>query len=139
VAFSTTAARPRPSISRAGRPAAIISPGLATDVYLGTSDLLASIIPGGVDYDNTGSGFWDRASDSAGGDIGQVALLAIGFPIAITLVFYKDQIFAEPVEVEPPRGWRKVPSRSRPGKFSYENVKTKERYDRIPNWAWDEK
>lgn len=32
-----------------------------------------------------------------------------------------------------PKGWRKVPSNSRPGQFSYENIKTKKRYDRIPS------
>ena len=36
-----------------------------------------------------------------------------------------------PKEKLPP-GWKKVKSRSRPGKFSYENVKTGQRYDRLP-------
>ena len=31
-----------------------------------------------------------------------------------------------------PKGWRKVPSRSRPGEFSFENMKTKERFDKLP-------
>ena len=31
-----------------------------------------------------------------------------------------------------PKGWRKVPSRSRPGEFSFENIKTKERFDKLP-------
>ena len=34
-----------------------------------------------------------------------------------------------------PKGWRKVPSRSRPNAFSYENTKTGERFDRPPNAA----
>ena len=35
-------------------------------------------------------------------------------------------------ETKLPAGWRKVPSRSRPGAFSYENTKTGQRYDRPP-------
>jgi hypothetical protein len=31
-----------------------------------------------------------------------------------------------------PPGWRKVKSQSRPGQFSYENTKTKQRFDRLP-------
>lgn len=31
-----------------------------------------------------------------------------------------------------PKGWRKVPSRSRPGQFSYENTKTGQVFDRPP-------
>jgi hypothetical protein len=34
-----------------------------------------------------------------------------------------------------PPGWKKVPSQSRPGQFSYLNTKTKERYDRLPSSA----
>jgi len=32
-----------------------------------------------------------------------------------------------------PKGWRKVPSRSKPGTFSFENIKTKERFDKLPS------
>ena len=35
-----------------------------------------------------------------------------------------------------PKGWRKVPSRSRPGEFSYENIKTKQVYDKLPVGAF---
>lgn len=31
-----------------------------------------------------------------------------------------------------PRGWKKVPSSSRPGEFSYLNTRTGQRYDRLP-------
>jgi len=31
-----------------------------------------------------------------------------------------------------PRGWKKVPSESRPGQFSYLNLKTGQKYDRLP-------
>ena len=31
-----------------------------------------------------------------------------------------------------PKGWKKVPSNSRPGKFSYLNTKTNQRYDSLP-------
>lgn len=104
----------------------------------------ASLIPGGVDYQDTGSGFWDRASDGAAGDLTAVFLLAIGFPTALTLFVYKDNVAdifydaaSDPDEEVPP-GWSKVPSQSRPGKFSYLNSKTRERYDRLPRGAWDE-
>lgn len=33
---------------------------------------------------------------------------------------------------EPPEGWKKVPSQSRPGQFSYLNVQTGQRYDKLP-------
>lgn len=31
-----------------------------------------------------------------------------------------------------PKGWKKVPSNSRPGQFSYLEIKTGKRYDRAP-------
>lgn len=31
-----------------------------------------------------------------------------------------------------PKGWKKVPSQSRPGEFSYLNTETGKRYDRLP-------
>jgi hypothetical protein len=38
-----------------------------------------------------------------------------------------------------PKGWRKVPSRGRPGEFSFENIKTKERFDKLPsNFFFDD-
>ena len=39
---------------------------------------------------------------------------------------------ASPVMQKLPKGWRKVPSRSRPGEFSFKNMKTGQVYDRIP-------
>ena len=66
-----------------------------------------------------------------------IFLIAVLFPTVLTVYFYKDQIFAEPVEVEPPKGWSKVPSRSRPGKFSYKNNKTGAVYDRLPPEAFE--
>lgn len=35
-----------------------------------------------------------------------------------------------------PKGWKKVPSQSRPGEFSYLNVKTGKRYDRLPTGSF---
>lgn len=35
-----------------------------------------------------------------------------------------------------PKGWRKVPSNSRPGEFSYENTQTKQRFDKLPRSAF---
>jgi len=133
-AFSTASSRPlvRSSRIRAGRPLA-----LAPDAV---TDLLAGIIPGIEGYGGV-SAFSQNAAPSAGSDMSQVFALAIGFPLVLCAVVYKDNIasiFEPPPEVEPPRGWQKVESRSRPGKFSYENMKTGERYDRIPNSAWNE-
>ena len=103
----------------------------------------ASILPNGVDYADTGNGFWDRASADAAGDLSSVFFLAVGFPTAITLFVYKDNVLSifddpasDPDEIVPP-GWKKVPSESRPGKLSYLNTKTRERYDRLPNGAWN--
>jgi len=41
--------------------------------------------------------------------------------------------FAKKDTEQLPPGWKKVPSRSRPGEFSYENIKTGQVYNRIPN------
>lgn len=49
---------------------------------------------------------------------------------ATTMQFFK-QGQARPEAL--PKGWRKVPSQSRPGEFSYENIKTKKRYNKIPS------
>merc|ERR1719163_2454053 len=35
-----------------------------------------------------------------------------------------------------PKGWKKVPSRSRPGEFSYENIKTGQVYSDLPRSAF---
>merc|ERR1719163_387291 len=32
-----------------------------------------------------------------------------------------------------PKGWKRVKSQSRPGEFSYENTKTGQRYNKLPN------
>jgi len=64
-----------------------------------------------------------------------IFFLAVGFPTALILFVYKDYKPTPPVE-EIPKGWQKVPSASRPGKFSYLNTRTKERYDRLPREAW---
>ena len=110
---------------------------LSTPDIISTTSALASIIPGGVDYDNTGNGFWDRASDGAAGDISQVGFLAVLFPLAICLVFYKDNFMEliNPTPPLPPPGWKEVPSRSRPGKFSWKSP-TGEIYDKIPYDAY---
>ena len=86
-----------------------------------------------------GKGAFSQSATGQAGDLNLVLLVGVGFPTLITGVFYKDNIasiFEPPPEVEPPKGWKKVPSQSRPGKFSYLNQKTGERYDRIPNSAW---
>ena len=43
---------------------------------------------------------------------------------------------SNPPPEELPPGWRKVPSQSRPGRSSYENIKAGQRYDRLPNSAF---
>ena len=65
-----------------------------------------------------------------------VSSSGVVFPTVLTLVFYKDNIFAAKEEEEPPKGWQKVPSRSRPGKFSFKNMKTGQVYDRLPRSAF---
>ena len=105
------------------------------------SNLLAAQIMGLDTNPYGGVSAFSQTQTGEAGDLNIVVLLGVVFPTVLTLYFYKDNvaaIFEPPPEVEPPKGWRKVPSRSRPGKFSYENIKTKERYDRIPNWAWKE-
>ena len=77
-------------------------------------------------------------SDSAQtGDLNQVVALSIVFPTLVTALFFKDSILdaftPDPYnEDQLPPGWRKVPSTSRPGQFSYEQTATKERYDKLP-------
>ena len=39
-------------------------------------------------------------------------------------------------KVEFPEGWDKVPSRSRPGKFSFMHLASGNVYDAVPHWAW---
>ena len=43
-----------------------------------------------------------------------------------------QQRAASPVMQKVPKGWKRVPSRSRPGQFSFKNIKTGQVYDRIP-------
>ena len=82
-----------------------------------------------------------RSPRAARHDLNYVVLLAVIFPTIVTAFFFKDSIaeaFGPPPPEEIPAGWRKENSQSRPGKFSYVNIKTKERYDRLPNWAGKE-
>ena len=100
-------------------------------------ELLASIVPGlGEGYGGQSS-FSQSASGQAG-DLNGVLLLAVIFPAVVTLGFFKDSVIAifNPPPEEIPPGWRKVPSQSRPGRSSYENIKTGQRYDRLPNSAF---
>merc|ERR550514_415822 len=41
-------------------------------------------------------------------------------------------------KVEFPEGWDKVPSRSRPGQFSFKHLASGDVYDAVPHWAWEE-
>ena len=136
-AFSvgSTIASPR---TRASTPVAFELASVGSGIW-DVSTQLASIIPNGVDYQDTGNAFWESAS---AGDLPFVLLVGVGFPTAVTLVFYKDNLLSifddpasDPDEPVPP-GWKKQPSESRPGKYSYLNIKTKERFDRLPNGAW---
>tara|TARA_B110001452_G_C15160951_1_gene403846 strand:- start:589 stop:1095 length:507 start_codon:yes stop_codon:yes gene_type:complete len=104
-----------------------------------TANLLAALPGLGEGYGGT-SAFSQSASGQTG-DLNYVVLLAVLFPTIVTAFFFKDSIaeaFGPPPPEEIPAGWRKENSQSRPGKFSYVNIKTKERYDRLPNWAGKE-
>lgn len=104
-----------------------------------TATLLAALPGLGEGYGGK-SAFSESASGQAG-DLNFVLLLAVIFPTVVTAAFFKDSIadlFGPPPPEEIPKGWRKEPSQSRPGKFSYVEIKTKERYDRLPNRAFKE-
>jgi hypothetical protein len=68
---------------------------------------------------------------------GTMDVLAMIFFLAICLVFYKDNFMEliNPTPALPPPGWKEVPSRSRPGKFSWKSP-TREIYDKIPYDAY---
>ena len=99
---------------------------------------LLAVLPGlGEGYGGQSS--FSQTATGQSGDLNFVVLLAVIFPTVVTLGFFKDGVidFFNPPPEEIPPGWRKVPSQSRPGKFSYENIKTGQRYDRLPNSAFD--
>ena len=97
------------------------------------TNLLAALPGLGEGYGGK-SAFWENASSSASGDLTQIGFLAVIFPVALTAFLYKPE--PDPYnEDELPPGWRKVPSQSRPGQFSFEQTSTKERYDRLPPQA----
>ena len=99
---------------------------------------LLAVLPGlGEGYGGQSS--FSQTATGQSGDLNFVVLLAVIFPTVVTLGFFKDSVIAifNPPPEEIPPGWRKVPSQSRPGKFSYENIKTGQRYDRLPNSAFD--
>ena len=104
---------------------------------LGTANLLAAQVFGLDTNPYGGVSSFSQTDTGASGDLNTIILLTVLFPTAVTVFIYKDQIFAPPVEVEPPKGWKKVPSQSRPGKFSYLNTKTGQRYDKLPRDAFD--
>jgi len=84
-----------------------------------------------------GKSAFSETASAQNGDLNGVIALAVIFPTVVTLAFFKDNIldaFApDPYsEDELPPGWRKVPSKSRPGQFSFEQTTTKDRYDRLP-------
>ena len=99
---------------------------------------LLAVLPGlGEGYGGQSS--FSQTATGQSGDLNFVVLLAVIFPTVVTLGFFKDGVidFFNPPPEEIPPGWRKVPSQSRPGRSSYENIKTGQRYDRLPNSAFD--
>ena len=99
---------------------------------------LLAVLPGlGEGYGGQSS--FSQTGTGQSGDLNFVVLLAVIFPTVVTLGFFKDGVidFFNPPPEEIPPGWRKVPSQSRPGRSSYENIKTGQRYDRLPNSAFD--
>jgi len=126
------------SSARSTPPMAALDTSFASDFLSSTTDMLAALpsLPG---YGGTNT--FSESASAKGTGLFSVGALAVGFPTILCIVVYKDNIlsiFEPPPEPVVPPGWRKVESRSRPGKFSYENTKTKERYDRLPNWAGKE-
>ena len=104
--------------------------GIATTVQLGAQVMGLDTNPYG------GKGAFSQTETGESGQLNLIALIAVGFPTAVTLFYYKDNIFGPPIEYPPPPGWKKVESRSRPGQFSYKELKTGQVYDRLPNWAF---
>ena len=128
---------PRPlRVSRAtARPT--VHAAMPPELVSAPTDLLAALPGLGEGYG--GKSAFSQSQSGQTGDLNVVVLLSVVFPTVVTAYFFKDGIadfFNPPPEVIPP-GWRKEPSQSRKGKFSYVNIKTKERYDRLPNWAFD--
>ena len=124
-ASSATAAR---SIAKAAMP--------PLELTVATANLLAALPGLGEGYG--GQSAFSQSQSAESGDANIILLLTVLFPTVVTAYFFKDSIsmFFNPPPEEVPQGWRKIPSQSRPGKFSYENIKTKERYDRLPNSAF---
>ena len=65
------------------------------------------------------------------------ALLAEGFSPEEIEEALADQATEQDGPAPLPSGWEERPSQSRPGKSSYENIKTGQRYDRLPNSAFE--
>jgi hypothetical protein len=99
-------------------------------------ELLASLPGLGEGYG--GQSTFSQTASGEAGDLNGVLFLSVIFPTVVTLYFFKDGVveFFNPPPEELPPGWRKVPSQSRPGRSSYENIKTGQRYDRLPNSAF---
>ena len=106
------------------------------ELTLATANLLAGLPGLGEGYG--GKSAFSQSQSAESGDLNILLVLTVIFPTLVTAYFFKDSInlFFNPPPEEIPQGWRKIPSQSRPGKFSYENIKTKERFDRLPNSAF---
>ena len=106
------------------------------ELTLATANLLAALPGLGEGYG--GKSAFSQTQSAEAGDFNIILVLTVIFPTLVTAYFFKDSInlFFNPPPEEIPAGWRKIPSQSRPGKFSYENIKTRERFDRLPNSAF---
>ena len=134
-AFHAGAAQ-RPSASRAGVFKALV-PAPDAMTLDGASFLVAGLREMvGLQGYGGGNAFSQSATGEAG-DLNQIIALSVIFPTVVTAAFFKDSILEsfEPdpySPANPPPGWKEVPSASRPGKTSWLNTATKERYDVLP-------
>lgn len=130
-----------PVVVRSAAPKLALDAGLVSHAVDSASNLLSVQVFGLDTNPYGGVSSFSQSATGSGGDLNFVLAVGVLFPTAVTLAIYKDNVmsmFEPPVERELPKGWKKVPSQSRPGKFSYLNTKTKERYDRVPNSAYDD-
>ena len=140
VASSFQLVAPRPMLStptaapRAGRL------NLALDLTSEASVLLAGLGDSLGLQGYGGVSTFSQTDTGANGDLNLIVAVGVLFPTLVTVAFFKDNIadaFAPDIYSEDnlPPGWRKVPSQSRPGQFSFENSATRERYDKLPQAA----
>lgn len=134
-ALARPAASTHCAAARSGHPKALVPPEL---MHLPGGDMtfLLSALPGlGEGYGGVSA--FSQSASGENGEINNVVAIGVLFPTLVTAAFFKDNILEafEPdmySESNLPPGWKQVPSQSRPGKFSFLNTATKDRYDKLP-------